>query len=144
MKKVIRFLIISLAPIAIIYVYTALRSLASDYASRYYDMLPLMITVVLGYALIGVAIFLICKKALTQTDIDKFPYEFIVGIVLTMVPILSFFIPIYLPPFFIEAFSASFAISGLFISIYVCLSVVFVHRRAKSLKAKKEAQKAQP
>ncbi len=140
MKNVIRFLIISLTPIAILIAYTALHSYVHDYASRYYDMLPLIATVIAGYAFAGAAILLICKKVLKEPGETRIPFEFPVGIVLMIFPILYFFIPVPLPHFFDLIFSSGLPIIGLFLGVYIGLLIILLRRRSKVINQRKEAQ----
>lgn len=142
MKKILQFLIISLAPVAIVFAYSALHSWIYDYTSRYYDMLPLMATVTIGYVLIGVVLLLICKKALTEAGEARLPFEFLVGALLVIAPILCIFIP--MPIFFSQVFSTGMPIIGLFLGIYISLLIILLHRRAKTLKQIKKDQNAEP
>ncbi len=144
MKKVIRFLIISLAPVAVLIAYSNLYFLARVYTGKYFDMLPLFITAVAGFALIGTAIFFICRNALKETGTARIPFEYLVGIVLVFFPMLSLFIFIPLPAFFIPDIGTNMTLTGLFTGVYLCLFIAVLHRRAKARKDQKAAQNVYP
>lgn len=140
MKRVVRFLIISLAPIAIFIAYSNLYFWARVYAGTYMDMLPLFITVVAGFALIGTAIFFICTHTLKEISATRFPFEFLAGIVLVIFPMLCLFVPIPLPIFFFPDMGTGMTLSGLFTGVYICLFAAMLRRRAKARKQHKAAQ----
>ncbi len=135
MKKSVRSLVISLAPAAIIIVYSFFQSLADNYSGRYYDTLPSLITGIAGYVLIGVTIFIIIKITLKNEDITRIPFEYLIGAILVVFPILYYFIPIVIP-FFNFIYRYGLGLSCLFIGIYISLFVVLFRRRAKALKAR--------
>ena len=139
MKRVIRFLIISLAPIAIHIAFSNLYFLARAYTSTHYDMLPLFITAIAGYALIGTAIIFICRNTLKAATMAHIPFEFLVGIVLVIFPFLSLFIQIPLPMFCFPDMSSGLAVIGLFTGVYICLFVAVLRRQTKAQKSDQSA-----
>ncbi len=143
MKKIIRFLIVCLAPIVILITYSNLFTLARLYSGTYYDILPVLVTVIAGNALIGVTVFFICKNTLKQTSTSVFPAEFLVGILLVIFPMLGLFIGISLPMFFFPEMSIGMSLMGLFVGIYTCLFIAVFRRRRKALKAQKAEQNNQ-
>ncbi len=144
MKKVIRFLIISLAPTVMLIAYSNLYFWARVYTGKYYDMLPLFITIVAGFALIGSAIFLICRQVLKETNTARIPFEFLVGIVLVIFPMLSLFVHIPLPFFLFPDMGTGMSITGLFVGIYICLFITVLRRRDKVRNQQKAEQNIEP
>ncbi len=143
MKKIIRFIVISFAPTAIVIVYSLFQSLADNYASRYYESTPLMITIIVGYLLIGIALLFICKKALEQKEVTRIPLAFFIGMLLLVVTNLYYFVPeIPFPQIFALVPGIGMPITGLFIGVYSMLFVILLHRRRKALKAQKTEPQA--
>ena len=142
-KKTIRFLVHSLAPVAVLITYIKLLSWASVYARTNYEMLPLMVATVIGYALIGIAILFICKNALAKSDSTRIPFEFLIGILFVIISNLYFIVPeLPLPEIFAFVPGVGLPITGLFIGIYISLFVILTYRRTKALKAQKADQSA--
>ncbi len=143
MKRVIRILIYSLAPVAVLITYIKLLSWASVYAGTNYEMLPLMIANILEYALIGIAILFICRNALAKSDSTRIPFEFLIGILFVIISNHYFIVPeLPLPEIFAFVPGVGLPITGLFIGIYISLFVILTYRHTKALKAQKADQSA--
>ncbi len=144
MKKVIRFLVFSLTPLVVLIVYAFIKRSVSAIDLFEYDSFAFLLFLpYIVYALFGLIVLLICKKALELTVSTRIPFEYLIGILLVVVSNLYFFVPeIHLPGIFSVVFGSGKPLSGFFIGIYVSLFVILMHRRAKTLKAKKTEPQA--
>ncbi len=145
MKKVIRFLIISLAPVAIIIAFAVcillIRSSSFATDSFYMNLL----TPVTAYALAGIVIVLVSKMALSKTFSTRFPFEFLAGILLVVLCNSCFIAPDLNLGQILGAISAyGFPMSSLFLGAYICLFVILLYRYFGALNAKKDTRNVQP
>ncbi len=142
MKKIVRFLLYLLT-IAILIAYSLVYSTVDVCVCGKHNILPQLIMMAPGTALVGITLLLISKKAVKENGKKRIPYDFIAGILGLLISILCF-VPAPKSSFFSMIINYDMSIIILFLGIYISLFIFLLYRRAKTLKDQKDGQNVQP
>ena len=141
MRKAVRFLLTSLLPFAVLIAYSVLSSIYPLCLCGKHNILPQLILLAAGNALVGFTILLICNKAGKETGKKRIPYDFIAGISVLVITILCF-VPAPKSSLFSTVFNSDMIV--LFLGIYIGLFAIIFCRLFKMLKQQKYKKNVQP